>query len=95
MSRKRKVGPIARDVGALCSEFKIGKISEDEYKSRLSALIERHGKRYQSYGLAINKQVNYSDKKDIIWKLTDDVEPKIRAAVINWDEKTSKAYEKM
>ena len=84
-------GPIAREIRELCFEISDGRICDEDYKERLRGLLDEHGNRFQAFGLAIDKQLELSSRKQEIWKLTDEVEPRIRQAVRNWANKTLKS----
>lgn len=74
----------------MCYDLLAGRISEDDFKIGIADIINEYGHLgyicYQAIGLAIAKWSGgiSEENKELVWKLADEVDPKIRKAFEHW-----------
>ena len=81
MARRKRRGPIARPIRNLCSRTLLKPANEFQFKEGLRKIINDWGPAFFYHiCLAIEAWVvDYAtDRKDEIWQLVDQVEPRIR-----------------
>lgn len=78
---KRRRGPVSREVKIALSEFVYGRISDSEFQNRIQNILNNHGNR--GIGSALQKWMVYlgldERERDRVWRLVDEVDPRIRA----------------
>jgi len=87
---KRKRGPISKKVKRLCYSLFSGDISEEDFKNGIQEIIDEYSYLrhlcYQDIGLAVAHWTSHMDKikMERLWKLVDEVNPRIKEAFEHW-----------
>lgn len=76
---------ISMTVKKLCLDLSENRITQDEFKDGIQGIIDRsnHSLVLQNIGQAIAKW-STGCTREIIWKLTDEVDPDIKKRFNNW-----------
>ena len=88
MISKKSRGPISKAIMQLCSSTLLGYTNKSKFREGLKEFVDQHQSYLGQIGTAIQAWImKYaSDRKDEIWRLVDDVEPKIRQQYGKWPE---------
>ena len=79
MVKRKRRGPISKAVRNLCSSTFLELVNKPEFKKGLRKSIDEYPSALGNIGMAIQGWVReHPDKKDEIWQLVDEVEPRIR-----------------
>lgn len=92
-------GKLSTQIKQICKKYDYESIGKKEFKSELRDIIQEHQDQtqlYQNIGMAVQgylfpeQDFKLEIPKNKIWKMVDEVEPKIRENYLNWAEEMSK-----
>lgn len=90
---------LSTDVRQLCKKYETNQISESEFKNELIEIISKYSgqsRLYQNIGEAVqshffpNEDFKLEIPKNDIWKMIEEVEPRIKKEYLNWAEAMKK-----
>ena len=86
MVKKKSRGPISKAIRNLCSSTLLDHINEPKFRDGLIESVDEYQTYLRQIGMVIQTWIiEYTpDRKDEIWRLVDEVEPKIRQQYEKW-----------